>query len=82
MPEEERERLSRVAADAVAAALRVVHEQIPEASEARGLLLILGNAAISCGRLQFGRNDVLALVTSTYEQGFGMDERGSLFQWT
>ncbi len=59
--------------------MHVVKQQMPEASEARGLLLILGNAAISCGRLRVEREDVLRLVSEAYDQGAGMEIETSLF---
>ena len=79
MGDEDSERFSRVSADAVSAAMTVVREEMPEASEARGLLLILGNAAISCGRLRVERTDVLDLVGGAYDQGARLPQEHSLF---
>jgi len=79
MGDDERARISRVAAEAVAVAMRVVHEHMPEASEVRGLLLIIGNAAISSGRLRVDREDFLALAGGSYEQGLAMSQETSLF---
>lgn len=79
MVDEDRVRLSRAAADAVSAAMQAIHEVMPESSEARALLLILGNAAISCGRLRVERADVLALVGRAYDQGARLPQTQSLF---
>jgi len=79
MIDDEGVRISRVAADAVAVAMRVVHEHMPEASEARGLLMIIANAAISSGRLRVEREDLLALAGGSYEQGRAMPPEVSLF---
>jgi hypothetical protein len=65
----ERERLSRIAANAVAAAMRVAHAEMPEASEKRRLLLVLANAAASCGILRIEFDDVVNLVSGAYKQG-------------
>ena len=46
---DESERYSRVAADAVEAALRLARSDMPEASAARILLLIVGQAAACLG---------------------------------
>jgi len=79
MADESSERLSRVAADAVSAAMSVVHKEMPDSSEARGLLLILANAAVSCGRLRVERTDVLDLVGGAYDQGVRLPQEHSLF---
>jgi hypothetical protein len=73
------ERISRVSADAVSAAMQVINHTMPEASEARGLLMILANAAISCGRLRVDRADVLALIEGGYDQGARLPQERSLF---
>ena len=79
MVDENSERLSRAAARAVSAAMTALHKEMPHASEARGLLLILANAAISCGRLRVGRTDVLDLVGGAYDQGARLPQEHSLF---
>ncbi len=79
MVDEHSERSSRVAADAVSAAMTVVREEMPGASESRGLLLILANAAVSCGRLRVERTDVLDLVGGAYDQGARLPQEHSLF---
>jgi hypothetical protein len=70
--ETEIERYSRVAADAVAAALRLARSEMPEASDARLLLLIIGNAAACLGRLRVPSEDVLTIVRRFFEQGSEM----------
>jgi hypothetical protein len=52
MSTEEIERYSRAAADAVAAALRLARSELPEASDARLLLLIVGHVAACLGQLR------------------------------
>jgi hypothetical protein len=47
--EQEGIQFSQVAANAVAAAMRVAHAEMPGDSEKRRLLLVLANAAASCG---------------------------------
>lgn len=79
MVDDERSRLSRAAADAVTAAMRVIHEAMPEASEARALLLILSNASMSCGLLRVERKDVLDLVGGAYDQGAQLPQQQYLF---
>jgi hypothetical protein len=59
----------RGAADAVAAALRLARSEMPEASDARLLLMILGNAAACCGRLRVEYPDVLSNVSGLYQKG-------------
>ena len=73
------ERISRVSADAVSAAMRLINTAMPDASEARGLLMILANAAVSCGRLRVDRADVLALIEGGYDQGALLPRERSLF---
>jgi hypothetical protein len=60
---------SKVAADAVAAALRLARSEMPEASDARLLLMILGNAAACCGRLRIEYPDVLSIVSRLHQHG-------------
>ena len=61
---------SKVAAVAVGAALRLARSEMPEASDARLLLMILGNAAACCGRLRVEYPDVLGIVSGLYSGGF------------
>jgi hypothetical protein len=61
--------ISSIAADAVAAAMRVTKAEIPEDSEKRRLLLFLANAAASCGILRIDFDDVMNLVAGAYRQG-------------
>jgi hypothetical protein len=79
--EQEHIRFSRVAANAVGAAMRVAHAEMPEASEKRRLLLVLANAAASCGILRIEFNDVMNLVVGAYKQGSQLPapSRGALF---
>ena len=79
MVDDNSKRLSGAAAGAVTAAMTVLHEEEPEASEARRLLLILANAATSCGRLRVERTDVLDLVGGAYDQGARLPQESSLF---
>jgi hypothetical protein len=67
--EQEHVRFSRVGASAVAAAMRVALAEMPEASEKRRLLLVLTNAAASCGILRIEVDDVMSLVAGAYKQG-------------
>lgn len=60
---------SKVAAVAVGAALRLARSEMPEASDARLLLMILGNAAACCGRLRVEYPDVLGIVSGLYKEG-------------
>ena len=69
MSTDESERYSRVAADAVAAALRLARDDMPEASAARVLLLIVGQAAACLGRLGVNSQDVLTITWCYYEHG-------------
>jgi hypothetical protein len=69
MSTDESERYSRVAADAVAAALRLARDDMPEASAARVLLLIVGQAAACLGRLGVNSQDVLTITWGYYEHG-------------
>ncbi len=68
----EAEQHSRVAADAVAAALRFPRSEMQDASDARLLLMIIGNAAACLGRLRVESRDVLQVVYSLYEPGSQM----------
>jgi hypothetical protein len=72
MSAEEIERYSRVAADAVAAALRLARSELPGASDARLLLLIVGHAAACLGQLRVRSQDVLTIVWGFFEQGSEM----------
>ena len=63
------ERHSRVAADAVAAALRFARSEMPEACDARLLLLIIGHVAACLGRLRVRSQDVVTIAWGFYEQG-------------
>jgi hypothetical protein len=56
------ERHSRVAAAAVATALRVARSEMPEASDARLLLLIIGHVAACLGRLRVRSQDVMTIA--------------------
>jgi hypothetical protein len=66
MNDHERANYSRVAADAVAVALRLARLEMPEASDARLLLMILGNVAACCGRHRIEYPDVLRIVSGLY----------------
>jgi hypothetical protein len=70
----ERERFSRVSANAVAAALRLGRSEMPEASDARLLLMIVANAAACLGRLRVNSQDALTVFWDAYEQGTKMTE--------
>jgi hypothetical protein len=65
----ESERYRQVAADAVMAALRLARSDMPDASAARMLLLIVGQAAACLGRLGVNSQDVLTITWGYYEQG-------------
>jgi hypothetical protein len=67
--EPEHIRFSRVAAIAVAEAMRVTKSEMPDASEKRRLLLVLANTAASCGILRIEFDDVMNLVAGAYKQG-------------
>jgi hypothetical protein len=67
--EPENIRISRVAAIAVAAAMRVAKAEMPEASERRLLLTVLMNAASSAGILRIDLDDIMNLVAGAYEAG-------------
>ena len=69
MNDHERANYNKVAADAVVAALRLARSEMPEASDARLLLMILGNAAACCGRLRIEYPDVLRIVSGLYKEG-------------
>jgi hypothetical protein len=71
---DEIERFSRVSADAVAAALRLARSEMPEASDARLLLLIVGHAAACLGRLRVRSQDVMTVAWGFYEQGSELPE--------
>ena len=58
-----------MAADAVAAALRLARSDMPDASAARLLLLIVGQAAACLGRLGVDSQDVLTITWGYYEHG-------------
>jgi len=77
--EDERFAFSRASAAAVDVAVREVRVHLPESSEARALLLIIGNAVISAARLGVDRADVLALVEGALAQGARMPRETSLF---
>jgi len=79
MADEDSVGLSRTAAEAVSVAMKDLKGAMPEASEARRLLLILANAAGSCGLLRVDRRDVLALVEGAYDQGARQPQEQSLF---
>jgi hypothetical protein len=70
--EDPRVHFSEVAAKAVAAALRLARSEMPKASDARLLLLILGNAAACCGRLRIEYDDVMSLTSGLYKEGAGL----------
>jgi hypothetical protein len=74
MSAEEIERYNRVAADAVATALRFARSQMPEASDARLLLLIVGNASARLGNLRVRSQDVMTVAWGFYEQGSELPE--------
>ncbi|MEI6536723.1 MAG: hypothetical protein WCN98_15360, partial [Verrucomicrobiaceae bacterium] len=65
----EAEAISLASAEAVAAAMSLIKELMPEASERRRLLMILANAASSCGMLGVDRKDVFDLVQGAFELG-------------
>jgi hypothetical protein len=67
--EPEHIRYSRVAAIAVAAAMRVAKAEMPEASERRLLLTVLMNVASSAGILRIDFDDVMNLVAGCYKHG-------------
>jgi hypothetical protein len=67
--EQEHNQFSQVAANAMAAAMRVACAEMPEASEKRRLLLVLANAAASCGILRIEFDDVMKLAAVAYKQG-------------
>jgi hypothetical protein len=66
---DESERYSRVAANAVAAALRLARDDMPDASAARLLLLIVGQAAACLGRLGVDSQEVLTITWGYHEHG-------------
>ena len=55
--------------DAVAVALRFARSEMPEASDARLLLLIIGHVAACLGRLRVRSQDVVTIAWGFYEQG-------------
>jgi hypothetical protein len=65
--EPENIRFSRVAAIAVAAAMRVAKAEMPEASERRLLLTVLANVASSAGLLRIDFDDVMNIVAGAYK---------------
>jgi methanogenic corrinoid protein MtbC1 len=79
--EQEHIRFSRVAANAMQAAMRVTRDEMPEASEKRRLLLVLANAAASCGILRIDVDAVMKLVAGAYKQGLEVaPPAGALFE--
>ena len=78
--EPENIRVSRVAAIAVAAAMRVAKAEMPEASERRLLLTVLANVASSAGILRIDFDDVMNIVAGAYRAGAQHDPpTGPLF---
>jgi hypothetical protein len=67
--EPENIRVSRIAAIAVAAAMRVAKAEMPEASERRLLLTVLMNVASSAGILRIDFDDVMNIVAGAYKAG-------------
>jgi hypothetical protein len=67
--EPENIRISRIAANAVAAAMSVAKAEMPEASERRLLLTVLMNVAASAGILRIDFDDVMNLVAGSYKDG-------------
>ena len=67
--EPENIRFSRVAALAVAAAMRAAKTEMPEASERRLLLTVLMNVASSAGILRIEFDDVINIVAGAYKAG-------------
>jgi hypothetical protein len=65
----ESERYRQVAADAVTAALRLARSDMPDASAARMLLLIVGQAAAYLGRLGVNSQDVLTITWAITNMG-------------
>jgi hypothetical protein len=74
MNDVEIERHSRVAADAVATAFRFARSQMPDATDARLLLLIVGNASACLGQLRLRLQDVMTVAWGFYEQGSEISE--------
>lgn len=60
---------SRVSAEAIAAALEVARRELPDASEKKLTMLLLGNIAGYCGRLGIDLDDVRDLAEGMYRQG-------------
>ena len=78
--EPENIRVSRIAAIAVAAAMRVAKAEMPEASERRLLLTVLMNVASSAGILRIDFDDVMNIVAGAYKAGVHHDPpTGPLF---
>jgi hypothetical protein len=78
--EPENIRVSRVAAIAVAAAMRVAKAEMPEASERRLLLTVLANVASSAGILRIDFDDVMNIFADAYREGEQRDPpTGPLF---
>ena len=75
----EAEKISRASAEAVGTAMAALKRSMPEASEWRRVLMILGNAAASAGMLGIDREDVLALAGGAYENGSAHGPVQSLF---
>jgi hypothetical protein len=65
--EPENIRFSRVAAIAVAAAMKVAKAEMPEASERRLLLTVLANVASSAGLLRIDFDVVMNIVAGAYK---------------
>jgi hypothetical protein len=74
MSEPDRVKWSRVAANEVAIAMRAAKAELPDSSERRLLLLVLTNAASSCGMLRIDFEDVKALIAGAYQQGLQQPE--------
>jgi hypothetical protein len=49
--------------------MRVTRSEMSGASEKRRLLLVLANAAASCGMLRVEYDDVMNLASDAYKQG-------------
>ena len=80
MPDSDAVAISQASAEAVAEAMNVIKRRMPEASEPRRLMMIMANAAASCGMLGIQRDDVLTLVAGAYENGSAKGPVRSLFE--
>ena len=69
MSESEAVQFSKVAAEALRAALEVGRQRMPEASDARLLLLAIRYAAVGCARHGVVYADLECLVSSAFEHG-------------